>query len=129
MKITVNQLRRIIKEEIEKSLEGEDVRADVMKMIVDKTDEIGAMKKSASTLEEYLNFLNSIRDEIAKVHGEEGRKISYELGQDELRDLMSFPSRPGRPSRDYDEPIGTTVHAGGVDYGSGIGGRRRRNYF
>jgi hypothetical protein len=114
MKITVNQLRRIIKEEIESSLAVGDVTQDVKDMIEAKRNQIEAMQGLSDV--KWVKFLNSIKDEIEAKHGTVGRDTFYNLAQGDLKDLLSFKYPAGhRSPRDYDEPIGTTVHSRGVD--------------
>jgi len=123
MKITVNQLRRIIKEEISKSLnENEvDVREEVKQIVkqiilshenINKIEDL--LKNSTRTFESYSALMEPIVDDIKKLRPYDGIAAYNSLIQKDLKDLaFSYP--PGhRPSRDYDEPIGTTVHSGGV---------------
>ena len=128
MKITINQLRKIIKEEIESSLQGDDIKKDVKEMILGKQAEIVAMQKDSSrTFEKWEKMMNSIKKEIEALHGKPGIDEYYILAQGELRDLMSFTYPPGhRSPRDYDEPVGTTVHSGWISRGGRSYGRGRR---
>jgi len=104
MKITVNQLRKIIKEEISKSLnENEvDVTKDVKDMIEAKRDQIEAMQGGSDV--KWVEFLDSIRDEIEAKHGKVGRDAFYKLAQGDLKDLLSFKYPAGHRSPKEPDP-------------------------
>ena len=120
MKITINQLRKIIKEEISKSLnENEvDVREEVKQIILshENINKIEALLKDATrTDKSYSELMKPIIDKIKEQYGDEGIAEYNRLIQTDLKDLLAFSYPPGyRSPRDYDEPIGTTVHSRGV---------------
>jgi hypothetical protein len=103
MKITVNQLRKIIKEEIEKNLGEVDVREEVKQIILSHKGEIEALLKDPTrTAEAYSALMKPIIDEIKEQYGDEGiaaynRLIQTDLDLKEL--MFSYP--PGyRSSRE-----------------------------
>jgi hypothetical protein len=109
MKITVNQLRRIIKEEISKSLnENEvDVREEVKHLILSHENEIEALLKDPTrTDESYSALMKPIVDEIKKQYGDEGIAAYNSLIQTDLKDLLAFSYPPGyrSPKESPSEP-------------------------
>ena len=98
MKITVNQLRKIIKEEISKSLnENEvDVREEVKQIILSHKDEIEALLKDPTrTVESYSALMKPIIDEIKDEYGDDGITAYNSLIQTDLKDLLAFSYPPG----------------------------------
>jgi len=110
MKITINQLRRIIKEEIEKNLGEVDVREEVKRIILshENINKIAALlKDSTRTVESYSTLMKPIIDEIKDKYGDDGITAYNSLIQTDLdlKELMfSYP--PGyRSSRESDRPL------------------------
>jgi len=106
MKITVNQLRKIIKEEISKSLnENEvDVREEVKQIVkqiilshenINKIEDL--LKNSTRTFESYSALMEPIVDDIKKLRPYDGIAAYNSLIQKDLKDLaFSYP--PGHRS-------------------------------
>jgi hypothetical protein len=125
MKITVNQLRKIIKEEIEKSL-GEEVK----QIILSHKDEIEALLKDPTrTAEAYSALMKPIINEIKEQYGDEGiaaynRLIQTDLDLKEL--MFSYP--PGyRSSRESpSEPEYRKDYLDRIDRQRGLGPDVRR---
>lgn len=95
MKITVNQLRKIIKEEISKSLnENEvDVREEVKQIILshENINKIAALLKDPTrTVESYSTLMKPIIDEIKDKYGDDGITAYNSLIQTDLKDLLAF---------------------------------------
>jgi len=100
MKITVNQLRKIIKEEISKSLnENEvDVREEVKQIILshENINKIVALLKDPTrTVESYSTLMKPIIDEIKDEYGDDGITAYNSLIQTDLKDLLAFSYPPG----------------------------------
>lgn len=101
MKITVNQLRRIIKEEISKSLnENEvDVREEVKQIILNHKDKIEALLKDPNrTDQSYSKLMQPIIAEIREKHGDDGIAAYNSLIQTDLKDLLAFKYPAGHRS-------------------------------
>ena len=96
MKITVNQLRKIIKEEIEKSLGEVDVSEKVKQIILSHKGEIEALLKDPTrTVESYSTLMKPIIDKIKDKYGDDGITAYNSLIQTDLKDLLAFSYPPG----------------------------------
>ena len=96
MKITVNQLRKIIKEEIEKSLGEVDVSEKVKHLILSHKGEIeDLLKDPTRTAEAYSALMKPIVDEIKDKYGNDGITAYNSLIQTDLKDLLAFSYPPG----------------------------------
>jgi len=133
MKITVNQLRKIIKEEISKSLnENEvDVREEVKQIILshENINKIAALLKDPTrTAEAYSALMEPIVDDIKKLHPYDGIAAYNSLIQKDLKDLLAFTYPPGyRPSiKRPSEPEDRKDYLKRIDRKRGLGPDVRR---
>lgn len=114
MKITVNQLRKIIKEEISKSLnENNDVKEKVKQIILspENIKKIAALLKNPTrTVGSYSTLMQPIIDDIKGKYGDDGITAYNSLIQTDLKDLLAFSYPPGyrspkeSPSEPEDDP-------------------------
>jgi hypothetical protein len=133
MKITINQLRRIIKEEIEKNLGEVDVREEVKQIILshENINKIAALLKDPTrTFESYSALMEPIVDDIKKLHPYDGIAAYNSLIQKDLKDLLAFTYPPGyrssRESPSEPEDIGPKKYLDRINRKRGLGPDVRR---
>ena len=131
MKITVNQLRKIIKEEISKSLnENEvDVREEVKQIILshENINKIAALLKDPTrTVESYSTLMKPIIDEIKDKYGDDGITAYNSLIQTDLKDLLAFsyPAGYRSPKESPSEPEDYPGYLNRIYRKRGLYGRR-----
>lgn len=127
MKITVNQLRKIIKEEISKSLNEVDVREEVKQIILNHKNEIEALLKDPNrTVDSYSKLMQPIKDEIRGKHGEAGIMAYNSLIQTDLKDLLAFsyPAGYRSPKESPSEPEDDPGYLNRIYRKRGLYGRR-----
>ena len=140
MKITVNQLRKIIKEEISKSLnENEvDVREEVKQIVkqiilshknINKIEDL--LKDQTRTFESYSALMKPIIDKIKELYGYKGITAYNSLIQTDLdlKDLaFSYPPgyRPSIESPSEPEDIGPEKYLDRINRQRGLGPDVRR---
>jgi len=132
MKITVNQLRKIIKEEISKSLnENEvDVREEVKQIILshENINKIAALLKDPTrTVESYSTLMKPIINDIKVKYGDEGIDAYNSLIQTDLENLaFKYPRGYRSPIERPSEPedVNNSEYLNTIDRKRGLYGLR-----
>ena len=138
MKITVNQLRKIIKEEISKSLnENNDVKKEVKKIILslspENNNKIAALLKNPTrTYESYSELMQPIMqpiiNDIKVKYGDEGIDAYNSLVQTDpdLKKLLSFSDpreyRSSVASTSEPEDVSNSEYLNTIDIGRSLYG-------
>ena len=122
MKITVNQLRKIIKEEISKSLNEVDVREEVKQIILshENINKIAASR----TYESYSALMQPIINKIRDKYGDDGIAAYNSLIQTDLENLaFKYPRgyRSSVASTSEPEDVNNSEYLNTID-------RKRRLY-
>jgi hypothetical protein len=130
MKITVNQLRKIIKEEIEKNLGEVNVREEVKEIILshENINKIAALLKDPTrTYESYSELMQPIINKIRDKYGDDGIAAYNSLIQTDLENLaFKYPRGYRSPIERPSEPedVNNSKYLNTIDRKRGLYGLR-----